>query len=1147
MRSRFCVLALVVLLIGTLVVAQTYLGRLSGTVTDNTGAVVRGAKVKVTNIDNGASRDLVTNEAGDWVAPNLTPGPYNISIEAPNFKKVERTGVRLEVAKDLHFDTALQPGAASEVINVTEEAPLIDTMSDTLGGTFANKTINELPLNGRDFQNLVVLRPGVQRQTGGGFLSISSNGLRPEDNNFIVDGTDNNDPYYATTVINAEGVQGTPGSHLPIDAIQEFNAQENPPAEYGWKPGAIVNVGLKSGTNQFHGSAYLFDRNNALDARNYFNPEPDPKRALRLHQFGASAGGPIIKNKTFFFGAYEGVRDLVSNSEGLSSPATTSVGDPSISIPDAIANVTALCGANCISPLSQALIPLYPANSDPGGILNVGFPNKNREDDFIIKLDHKISDRNSLTGRYFFGDSLQTERDVPVLAAQWLSTSQLRAQVLGVNWTMVPNPRWTNEAKFGFNRFWQIITVADANVPPTTYGINTGVTDPVNFGMPEIAVDGFTSLGGNHAWPLQTVPNQTFQFADNVSWTRGRHTIRFGGEYRHGSTHNLRDRYGKSRIRFSGGELSTACDCYGGGVSSPLEDFVAGFPASGRIFVGNSERFVSINSVGFFVQDDFRVSSHLTLNFGVRYDLSTVIKEKNNQLANFDPAQGLLQVGSGISAPYNGDHNNFAPRIGIAWDPSGRGKTVFRAGAGITYEIPHLAVFLGQNGVNNASTAGINVIPTGAVGVAPGGGTINAGSNNLFGTVGGGGALNYPNFLGGTLAGPVFPNATALDCSQTTGAPCDILAVDPNLRTPYVINWNVNVQHAFSDKTSLQVGYVGTRGVKLYSIYDINQVDPTSPAENAASSSFNAAGTVIACDHCEQAGRPFNLQFPFLEFINWLSNGYTSDYHALQVTLTQRAYKGMSFVAGYTWAHSIDDVSLNRAQQPQNSLLPKLERGNSDLDIRNRFTFAYTWDVPGRKGFAQLLEGWGINSIVTLQGGQPYTAYDFENDISLTGEFSDRWNFYGNPADFQTAPFVDPVSQTAIPFSTDCSTFSGAPAGSAGLPCYHMGGSFIVQPPFGTFGNMGRNIFRAPSYKNWDFSLTKRFKLTERIGLQLRTEFFNVLNHPSFANPSILFNNDLGIPNTFGLTSSTPDVAAANPVIGTGGNRAIQLGAKFTW
>jgi len=277
-------------------------------------------------------------------------------VEATGFKKVERSGVQLEVAKDIRLDLTMQPGSVSETVTVTEQLPLVETTNDTLGGTFANKSINDLPLNGRDFQNLVVLRPGVQRSSGGGFLSISSNGNRPEDNNFIFDGTDNNDPYYGTTVINAEGVQGTPGTILPIDAIQEFNAQENPPAEYGWKPGAIVNLGIKSGTNDIHGTAYLFERNNAFDARNYFNPAPGPQRALRQHQFGGSIGGPIVKNKTFFFGAYEGIRAQVANSNGALVPASVGLANDST------------CGTSglgsCENSISDAREFQYPQSSE---------------------------------------------------------------------------------------------------------------------------------------------------------------------------------------------------------------------------------------------------------------------------------------------------------------------------------------------------------------------------------------------------------------------------------------------------------------------------------------------------------------------------------------------------------------------------------------------------------------------------------------------------------------------------------------------------------------------------------------------------------------------------------------------------------------
>src|SRR5258708_5977569 len=345
--------------------AQSQEGRILGTVTDQSGGLVKGTRVTITNVDTGGTRTLETNDAGDYVAPSLPSGRYKLLVEETGFKKIERGGIRREVAKDLRLDVTMLPGSVTEVIEVVEQVPLVETTNDTLGGTFGNKSINDLPLNGRDFQNLVVLRPGVQRTSGGGFLSISSNGNRPEDNNFIVDGTDNNDPYYAGTVINAEGVQGTPGSILPIDAIQEFNAEENPPAEYGWKPGAIVNVGLKSGTNDVHGSVYDFERNNAFDARNFFNPKIDPntglaspQRALRLHQFGGSLGGPIVKNKTFLFWGYEAILAQVGNSRLFIPP---------MRIPTRTASITPSSTSDCRTRTATTISSSKPTTTSMSG------------------------------------------------------------------------------------------------------------------------------------------------------------------------------------------------------------------------------------------------------------------------------------------------------------------------------------------------------------------------------------------------------------------------------------------------------------------------------------------------------------------------------------------------------------------------------------------------------------------------------------------------------------------------------------------------------------------------------------------------------------------------------------------------------------
>jgi hypothetical protein len=319
-RTRIVLLLIVILSFGSILFGQTQQGRIVGRVTDSSGAIVPNAKVTITDVATGTSRALQTNAAGDYTAPNLNPAVYSVTVEMAGFKTLTRTGVRLEVATNQRLDFVLKPGQVSESVQVTAEEQLIDTVTDTLGGTLTNRAINELPLQGRDIQNLLALRPGVQRSAGGGLLSVTSNGNRSEDNNFMVDGVDNNDPYYGDTVFNGVGVQGTPATHLPLDAVQEFNTQENQGAEYGSKPGVVVNVGLKGGTNEFHGTDYYFHRNAALDARNYFNPKPQPASALLLHQFGASAGGPIIKDKWFFFGVYEGVRHKVGNPGDTASP-----------------------------------------------------------------------------------------------------------------------------------------------------------------------------------------------------------------------------------------------------------------------------------------------------------------------------------------------------------------------------------------------------------------------------------------------------------------------------------------------------------------------------------------------------------------------------------------------------------------------------------------------------------------------------------------------------------------------------------------------------------------------------------------------------------------------------------------------------------
>jgi hypothetical protein len=1143
--------------------SQTSTGRILGTVHDQQDAAVAGAKVIVTDVQRGVTRTLSTDDSGDYYAPDMTPGEYKIRVEAKGFNSVERQNIVLEVATDARVDFTLKPGDSNEVITVTLELPLQNTTSSALGGTLSNQVINELPLNGRNYENLLQLRPGVVRYPGGGFSTTSSNGLRAEDNAYLIDGLFNSEPFSGQSIINGAGIAGDSATILPVDAIQEFNVIQNPPAEYGWKPGTMVNVGLKSGTNSLHGSAYGFVRTTNLDARNYYDPVGTEKSPRNLKQFGTTVGGPLIKDKLFFFGAYEGQRYTVGNVGQIATPATVGLPAPSSGSDCAF---TGVAGGDCINSAINAIADVHAAflagqipndvsaaslkiagctlgppiscngtgiplndGTNPAGntVINFGLPNSVSVDNAVGKVDYHLNDQNSISGLYFFGNNSGTVSDASQLQTKWLTQIHTRAQVAGVNWVWTPSSRWVNEARFGFNRLYQPTFPNDHNVPATSYGLNTGVTNPLYGGLPRINVLGFfgfpvSGIGGFN-WPKVQGPDQRFQLVDHISHTIGKHAFKFGGELHRDSFSG--GAYGGTRGRFK--FLGVGAFSVGGIDSSPIEDFFAGAPANGSLLVGDPTRHISNWGYAGFVQDDWRVTPRITLNLGLRYEVNSVIKDENNLLGNFDPNLGLVQVGKQIGSPYNGDHNNFAPRAGFAWDVTGNGRTVLRGGAGIIYETLNWESFLALN-----NTLGLATNPTGGLGVTPGGGSITTGSITFPGS-----SLNWD----GTAGGTVFPTGTTIDCGAN---PCTIMAVDPKLKTPEIYHWNLNVQHAFTPKLSLEVAYVGNHGSSLVGIRDINQ---------------NVPALDVLGD--EQSGRPFNPKFPYLSFIYQMGNIYKSNYNALQATLTARHYHGLTFVAGYTYSHALDDVGANwdfgaGSGLPQDSANPTKEYGSSDFDMRHRFTLAATYDLPGRKSFAHLLEGWQITSIVSLFGAQPWGPIDTGTDVSLTGEGVDRWNFSGNPADFKPTrstgiPFFDGVTN---PFPAACLAQATTPALMASLNafgCYAVGNSVMTPPAVGTFGTMGRNTFRDFGFRNWDMSVVKNTKIGERLSAQFRVEFFNFLNHPNFANPFGGQNgwghNDPSAPGPggFGCSCATPDVAASNPVIGSGGSRAIQLGLKF--
>ena len=1182
-RARKIMFALGVIVILSLfsnaLFAQGSFGRILGIVTDQTGAVLAGAAVSVIDTQRGIARTLVTDSAGAYDAPALTPSTYTIRVEMKGFKVLDRPNIVLEVGKELRVDLTPQPGEQTQTVVVEATAPLVDAASATLGGTLNNAEINDLPLNGRNYQSLLGLRPGVVLQRGGSPWTQSTNNSRPDETAWMIDGVLNASFWDATPVVGGGSYITDGAVILPIDAIQEFNLEENPKAEFGWKPGAIVNAGVRSGTNGYHGSAYAFGRDVNWDARNIFDPgilngAPNPKLPTELEQFGGVVGGPIKKDKLFFFGGFEGLRSSVGTVYAIQIPETgpQPTPDPAHSMVDAIAALQK-AGVS-VSPVSLKLLGCTTAPlACTGGLIAAAtpnstswtstFPNSNSSNNGVGKLDYNLNAKHRFSWMYFQASYQGSGQDFPQVNELFTDTFPKVAKTTDANWIWTPTSSLVNEARFGFNNGTQFATGNDPGKANGSgglctstgcsgggYPLNTGLTGGPS-GLPYINVSGFVGnggfLGARGGRPILFGPSPFYDFQDSVSYLRGKHALKFGFEYAHiGAGEDAADTRG--RIQYKGGATPELTDC--GGQSCPLEDFFAGNPSRAIQLVGNGLLKTTWFKTAAFVQDDWRITTKLMLNLGLRWEYTAPIKASNDLLGNFNPTVGLVQqgqpgVGSTLVKP---DYKNFSPRVGFAWDITGNGTTVLRGGAGILYATMPLATLTSQPGEQNVpggtSLAGV---PTGActVKVPLGtpcpktfGGTIAYGNASIPGS-----AVNWNGVL--------YPSGAGLSC--TPAVPCSVSGVNPNLKTPYVVNWSLGIQHAFNNNLSLEVGYVGNHGDNLLGITDLNMINPA---------------TGVA---------PFAAQFPYLQYVNYTNNIGRSNYDSLQSTLTKRLSHGLNFTVGYTFGHGLDNGSLNRfGLLPQNSLNPGAEYGNSDLDVRHRVSITASYEIPGPKGYGQLLHGWKLNTILNLQTGQPWNTNDTSYNFSGNGDFSDRWDFFGNPSDFKSigthsipwcsgpgtggCSVTDAISGNQIFFSDSQSTAMWAQC-TAVAPdsttlntagCYVSGKSVMTPPKNGTFGAMGRNIFRDTGFKNVDFSVFKDFRFKERIGAEFRFEVFNLFNHPIFANPygSAPGNGgqlDPSGPGTFGCGCSTPDVQAGNPIVGSGGSRDIQLGFKLTF
>jgi outer membrane receptor protein involved in Fe transport len=1024
--------------------AQTFRGGISGRVVDSSGAVLPGVTVTATNTATGVGRTTTTSDTGDFSLPDLALGVYKLEFSLQGFRPQTAT---LEVTVSRISEITMKMGLSNveETVTVSASSITLETKSTSLANVINPKQVQDLPLNGRDFTRMLQLSPGV--------AGTSVNGVRTRGNNYQIDGADNNDAFQNIAAVNQGGVSGIAGTLLPIEAIDQFSVQSGGEAEQGRNSGSTVNLVMKSGTNNVKGSVYYFNRNEALSANSPTAAPGSAKREIRNNQYGFSLGGPIVRNKTFYFSTLE----IQKLNAGNSLPDTA----PSPAWQTAATQLMSQFGVP-INPVSTKEFALWPADSmtGPATPLNFVGTDSNTYSSYngIVKVDHQFNSVHSISARYFGGGGDQVAQiNSPYLA--YFQAVPSRMHNVSVVTTGVFTPRLVNQLVVGYNYFLQKFNSYDTSADPASLGLNTGVTDPSLAGPPNITISGFAAVGGTQ--PLGRI-DKTLQFTDSMTWATGAHQVKIGGEARIAKLFVFYDSNQRGTFTYDGtvGPWASLPAAQASSALKALADFMAGRVATGSIVRGNTHHDYFQNSFDVYAQDVWSATPRLTLNFGLRYTYPGVLGASDGPLTEFIPSQGMVST----DTLYPADKTDFSPRLGFTFSPTESHDTVIRGGWGLFYDMFAVNFFTANTGFANGGALGVGNNPGGSV-------PVYSITQTKFTIVDG---------------APIF--------GTSPNPPYGAFGVSQDLRLPYVINFNLNVQRQLAPTMIVQIGYVGTRGHRLGLMRDIN-----APAPRAGGVS--------------QAARPYNAQYPTLAAINELDSIGRSEYNSLQMSLIQSSWHGMSGRINYTLSHAMDNGSEARNTLPMNSSNIDADWGNAVFDVRHVISAGLTYSLPAM-GSGRLGDGWQFNVISTIQSGSPFNITTGA-DTDGTGDRQTRPNLVGDPF----ANVVQPTTGASVRWFNPL--------------------AFALPAP-GTYGNLARNAYYGPWFKTIDVSVFKTTKLDHGMSLQLRCEIFNLFNFINWANPGV----SMASSTTFSLMSSTRNATNA-PGIGSGEPFNVQLAAKL--